>query len=100
VIQELELLSKTPEQLQVNNTDNFIRLIYKSHPQRITPYVSRRLSRHREKWFYTLPEAVEYVSQCLRDQIEEAVRLMHQLQLQLASLSVLLDTTKVGNNGI
>lgn len=98
IILEVELIKQTPEQLRVDESS--MRVVWRARANAFTPHVSSRLQRHREHYFTTLQEAIEYATERLKKDLELAISHMHAAQLLIAELAALSDAQKEPTNAV
>lgn len=88
VILETELIKQTPEQLRID--PKTVKLIWKdSNNHYFIAFLSSRLQRSREHYFTDLDAAIAYASEVVQRDLETAHQVVHNSQLQLASLAML-----------
>lgn len=98
IIIEVELIKQTAEQLRVNESS--VRVVWRARTDAYNPHVSSRLQRHREHYFTTLRDAIEYATGTLKKDLERALANMHAAQLLIAELAALSDAQKEPTNAV
>lgn len=91
-IVEVELIKETPEQLRVDNKS--VKIVWNGGANNYTSYLSNRLNRRHQTYFYSLPEAIDDAIKSTQKSLERATENVREANLQITNLALFLQTQK------